>query len=55
MKVRKSYLLLASVTVWILLGRLLNGTHTLQIATYENTAFTSYVGEKALDLRGNRT
>ena len=55
MKVRKSYLLLASVTVWILLGRLLNGTHTLQIATYENTAFTSYIGEKALDFRGNRT
>ena len=55
MKIRKSYLLLASVTVWILLGRLLNGTHTLQIATYENTAFTKFVGEKALDLRGNRT
>jgi glycine betaine/proline transport system permease protein len=55
MKLRKSYLLLASVTVWILLGRLLNGTHTLQIATYENTSFTSYVGKKALELRGNRT
>ncbi|NCZ57521.1 MAG: ABC transporter permease, partial [Actinobacteria bacterium] len=55
MKVRKSYLLLASVTIWIVLGRLLNGKHTLQIATYENTSFTSFIGEKALDLRGNRT
>ncbi|NCZ61960.1 MAG: ABC transporter permease, partial [Actinobacteria bacterium] len=55
MKVRKSYLLLASVTVWILLGRLLHGKNTLQIDTYENTSFTSFVGQKALDLRGNRT
>ena len=55
MKVRKSYLLLASVTVWIVLGRLLHGKNTLQIDTYENTSFTSFVGQKALDLRGNRT
>jgi glycine betaine/proline transport system permease protein len=55
MKVRKSYLLLGSVTIWILLGRLLHGKNTLQIDTYENTSFTSFVGQKALDLRGNRT
>ena len=55
MKVRKSYLLLGSVTIWILLGRLLHGKNTLQIDTYENTSFTSFIGKKALELRGNRT
>jgi len=55
MKVRKSYLLLGSVTIWILLGRLLHGKNTLEIDTYENTSFTSFIGKKALELRGNRT
>ena len=55
MKIRKSYLLAASVTIWILLGRLLHGKNTLQLDTYENTSFTSFVGKKALELRGNRT
>lgn len=55
MRIRKSYLLLASVAIWILLGRLLHGKNTLQIDTYENTPFTRFIGEKALDLRGNRT
>ncbi len=55
MRIRKSYLLLASVAIWILLGRLLHGKNTLQIDTYENTSFTRFIGEKALDLRGNRT
>ena len=55
MKVRKSYLLIASVTIWILLGRIMHGKNTLQLDTYENTSFTSFVGKKALELRGNRT
>ena len=55
MKIRKSYLLLISVTIWILLGRILHGKNTLQIDTYENTSFTSFIGKKALELRGNRT
>ena len=55
MKVRKSYLLLGSVTIWILLGRVLHGKNTLQLDTYENTSFTSFIGKKALELRGNRT
>ncbi len=55
MKISKSYLLAASVTIWILLGRLLHGKNTLQLDTYENTSFTSFVGKKALELRGNRT
>ena len=55
MHLRKPYLLLGSVALWILLGRLLQGKNTLQIATYENTPFTSFVGDRALELRGNRT
>lgn len=55
MHVRKPYLLLGSVALWILLGRILQGKNTLQIDTYENTGFTAFVGRKALDLRGNRT
>ena len=55
MRLRKPYLLLIAVTVWLLLARILHGKHTLQIDTYENTQFTSYVGNKALELRGNRT
>ena len=55
MKIRKSYLLAASVFIWILLGRLLHGKNTLQLDTYENTSCTSFVGKKALELRGNRT
>ena len=55
MPIRKSYLLIACVTLWIALGRILHGKDTLQLDTYENTAFTAFVGDKALDLRGNRT
>ena len=55
MQIKKPYLLLCSVAVWILLGRLLHGKDTLQIDTYENTPFTRFIGEKALELRGNRT
>lgn len=38
MHVRKPYLLLGSVALWILLGRILQGKNTLQIDTYENTS-----------------
>jgi glycine betaine/proline transport system permease protein len=33
----------------------MHGKNTLQLDTYENTSFTSYIGKKALELRGNRT
>lgn len=55
MRLRKSYLLMGSVFIWILLAKLLHGRNTLQIDTYENTSFTSFVGKQALELRGNRT
>jgi glycine betaine/proline transport system permease protein len=55
MHLRKSHLLLGLITIWIALAKLLHGKNTLQIDTYENTSFTSYVGKMALELRGNRT
>lgn len=55
MRLRKSHLLLGSIAIWILLARLLHGRNTLQLDTYENTSFTSFVGKQALELRGNRT
>lgn len=55
MRTRKSYFLAGSVAIWIILAQLLHGKNTLQIDTYENTPFTTFVGEKALELRGNRT
>ena len=55
MHLKKSYLLAISIAVWIFLGKLLSGKNTLQIDTYENTSFTSFVGKQALELRGNRT
>ena len=55
MRLRKSHLLMGSIAIWILLARLLHGRNTLQLDTYENTSFTSFVGKQALELRGNRT
>ena len=55
MQLRKSHLLLGLITIWIALAKLLHGKNTLQIDTYENTSFTSFVGKQALELRGNRT
>ncbi|MEY4313702.1 MAG: hypothetical protein RIS93_282 [Actinomycetota bacterium] len=55
MHLRKSHLLLGLITIWIAIAKLLHGKNTLQIDTYENTSFTSFVGKQALELRGNRT
>ena len=54
-QLRRSHLLLGAVVIWILLAKLLRGRDTLQLDTYENTSFTSWVGKQALQLRGNRT
>jgi glycine betaine/proline transport system permease protein len=55
MHLRKGYLLTGSIAIWIILARILHGKNTLQLDTYENTSFTTFVGEQALKLRGNRT
>jgi glycine betaine/proline transport system permease protein len=55
MHVRKSYVLLGSFAIWVVLAVLFHGKNTLQLDTYENTSFTSFVGEQASSIRGNRT
>ncbi len=55
MHVRKSYLFLGSFAIWIVLALLFHGRNTLHLDSYENTAVTSFVGEQASSIRGNRT
>lgn len=41
--------------LWIFLSRIFQGEQTLELATAENTTFTTSVGEGAASIRGNRT
>ena len=53
--IRRSYLLAGLFIVWIALAKLLQGKATLELPVPENTKFTSWVGELADSIRGNRT
>lgn len=52
---RKSQLLLGATVIWIFLSRILQGQHTLELATSDNTSITTAVGDAAASIRGNRT
>lgn len=52
---KKSHLLIGVGLVWITLSRIFQGDQTLELATVDNTAFTSSVGDVAASIRGNRT
>ena len=52
---KKSHLLIGVGLVWITLSRIFQGDQTLELATSENTSFTSSVGDAAASIRGNRT
>ena len=52
---KKSHLLIGVGLVWITLSRIFQGNQTLELATSENTSFTSSVGDAAASIRGNRT
>lgn len=52
---KKSQLLIGGAVVWIFLSRIFQGDHTLELATSENTPFTTSVGDVAASIRGNRT
>ena len=41
--------------VWIAFSRIFQGDQTLELATSDNTAFTTSVGDVAASIRGNRT
>jgi glycine betaine/proline transport system permease protein len=48
-------LLLGLIAIWAVLANVLKGRDTLEIAVPENTPFTTWVGELANSIRGNRT
>ncbi|CAB5240669.1 unannotated protein [freshwater metagenome] len=52
---KKSYLLLGLVFIWIVLSRLFQGTQTLELPVSENTSVTTAFGDAAASIRGNRT
>ena len=52
---KKSHLLIGVGLVWVALSRIFQGEHTLELATADNTAFTTSVGDVAASIRGNRT
>ena len=52
---KKSHLLIGVGLVWITLSRIFQGDQTLELATSENTSFTSSVGDAAASIRGNRS
>jgi glycine betaine/proline transport system permease protein len=52
---KKSHLLIGVGLVWVTLSRIFQGDQTLELATSENTSFTSSVGDAAASIRGNRT
>ncbi len=53
--VKKSYVILGSITLWIFLVRLFQGHSTLEIPIYENTSVTTAFGDAAASIRGNRS
>ena len=52
---KKSHLLIGVGLVWIAFSRIFQGDQTLELATSDNTAFTTSVGDVAASIRGNRT
>lgn len=55
LQVKKSQLLIGGGVIWIVLSKIFQGDHTLELATSENTSFTTSVGDVAASIRGNRT
>ena len=55
LQVKKSQLLIGGGVIWIVLSKIFQGDHTLELATSENTTFTTSVGDVAASIRGNRT
>ena len=54
-KIRRSWLLAILFLVWIVLARVTKGKATLELPVPENTKFTTWAGDVADSIRGNRT
>ena len=54
-RIRRSWLLTILFLAWIVLARITKGKATLELPVPENTTFTTWVGDLADSIRGNRT
>ncbi len=54
-RIRRSWLLTILFLAWIVLARVTKGKATLELPVPENTTFTTWVGDLADSIRGNRT
>lgn len=54
-RIKRSWLLAILFITWIMLARLTKGKATLELPVPENTAFTTWAGEVADSIRGNRS
>lgn len=52
---RRSTLIVAVIALWIILGSLFSGIHTLELSTAANTPVTDWLRELAASIRGSRS
>ncbi|CAB4333926.1 MAG: ABC transporter permease subunit [Actinobacteria bacterium] len=53
-RVHRGWILSGILAVWVIAGRIFQGKFTLDIGTFENTTASTYVGDIAQSIRGNR-
>lgn len=54
-RIKRSWLLAILFIAWIVLARITKGTATLELPVPENTGFTTWIGDIADSIRGNRS
>lgn len=54
-EIKRSWILGGLLLLWFALSRVFSGKFTLELAVPQNTSFTTFVGELADSIRGNRT
>ena len=52
---RRSTLIIAVIALWIILGSIFSGIHTLELSTAANTPVTDWLRELAASIRGSRS
>lgn len=53
--IRRSWLLAGLIFIWVALAQVLRGKSTLELANPDNSPFTTWAGEVADSIRGNRS
>ena len=54
-QIKRGWIFAGVLVVWFALSKIFSGKYTLEIAVPQNTAFTTFVGDLADSIRGNRT